>query len=311
MLYAFSYGQPSLDSKTKETYFLNRIKNQESWDYKYSGSKPAKRGNRTSLKTFTTSGEVSQVITYNASGQVLHIEKYKYDRNGNRTEYTRMSGESSNKPAYQKLSVYNEHGKISEESGFDGVENFKNLYTYNDYGDLAEIRYFSNNILKEKRIFHKKGNETSVMIYNSSGNLSSKLILRYDDHDNLVEESVYGVNQDELEKKLYNYDDNQNLKEEAKYRMDRIILTTTYNYNPSGDLLEIHERIPGSDTFLKRSFDYDSKGNLVEIKWRRNSNEAFNTMIYTYDGKGICTTVDTYYPDTKYRVLTRYTYAYY
>ncbi len=312
ILSAISFGQSNIDQKIQEAYVRNHIKNKESWDYKYEGDKLSKLGNKTSLTTFTRKGEVSEVITYNPKGYIIHVENYKYDRNGNRTEYTRVSGENADKPAYQKLSKYNNSGKLTEESGFDGVENFRNVYSYNPSGELSEIRYYTtNNIIKEKRIFSTQNNVTTVMIYNASGNLTSKLVMRYDDNGNLIEESVYGINQDELEKKLFDYDENQKLKEEAKYRMDKIMLTTTYNYNNNGDLLEIYEEVPGSGKFLKRDFLYDSDGNLVEIKWRRKETDLYNRMTYTYDKNGICSTLDTYYPDTDYRVLTKYSYARY
>lgn len=312
ILSTITFGQSNIDQKTQAAYVRNHVKNKESWDYKYKGDKPSRSGNKTSLTTFTRNGEVSEVITYNPKGLIIHIENYKYDINGNRTEYTRVSGEHANKPAYQKLSKYNSSGELTEENGFDGVENFRNVYSYSPSGELSEIRYYANNnILKEKRIFSTQNNVTTVMIYNGFGSLSSKLVMRYDDNGNLIEESVYGMNQDELEKKLFDYDENQKLKEEAKYRMDKIMLTTTYNYNKNGDLLETYEEVPGSGKFLKRNFLYNSEGNLVEIKWRRKENDQFNRMTYTYDKNGICSTVDTYYPDTDYRVLTKYSYAHY
>jgi hypothetical protein len=165
--------------------------------------------------------------------------------------------------------------------------------------------------LQEKRVFSKDGVTTNVSVYNKAGALSSKLVLIYDSRGNLIEESVYGVNQNQLEKKTYNYDERKKLKEEAKYKLNKISVRNTYNYDNTGALTEVLEEGPGIVRFVKKSMSYDSKGNLIEIKWRRNGSEEFNRIIYQYDERGLCTSADTFYPATKYRVLTKYNYEYF
>jgi hypothetical protein len=302
-----SHAQSTDDLKNKEAIALNKVHTRVSWDYQYSGEKPGKTGVKTSITTFTDKGDISQVDALNPKGTVTHSEKYRYDARGNKTEYTRTSGESS----YQKKYVYNNKNQLTEESGFDGIENFRNLYNYNAQGEMTEIRYMKKSVLFEKRVFEKKDATTTVSVFNTAGVLTSKLLLKYDTRGNLIEEIVYGGNQSELEKKTYHYDDNKNLKEEAKYKLDRITLKTSYNYDPSGAMTEITEETPGVARFVKKSFTYDPKGSLLEIKWRRKGTEEFNRITYQYDDRGLCTSADTYYPATHYRVLTRYTYAYF
>ena len=306
-----SYSQSADEKRTRDNLARYKVKNQISWDYKYAGDKPEKNGIKTSVTTYTVSGDVIRVTTFNAKGQVLHIEKYAYDPGGNRTEYTRYTGGNEEKAAYQKISKYNDKKLVIEESGFDGVENFKNLYGYDARGIMTDIRYMKNNVLQEKRLFSRDGTTTTVSIYNAAGTLTSKLLMKYDFRENLIEETVYGINQSELEKKTYHYDDKKNLKEESKFKLDKVTLKTVYNYNPAGNLVEIIEESAGNPKFVKKTFAYDAKGNLVEIKWRRRGNEDYNSITYTWDDRGICTTADTWYPGTKYRVLTRYGYEYY
>ena len=311
LVFLYVSPQTAFEKRAKETYFNNGIKSQINWDYVYTGNKPARTGIKTSLTIYTSAGDIEQVTTYNPKGQVINIEKYKYDTNGNRAEYSRYPGGNQSKAAYQKISKYNEKSLLLEESGYDGVENFMNIYKYDVQGNMVEIRYMKNNVLSEKRIFTRDGNTTNVSVYNASGNLASKLMLQYDSGNNLIEETAYGINQSELEKKTYHYDENKNLKEEAKYKQERITLKTSYNYNSSSELLDIFEESPGNSKFLKKGFTYDSKGNLLEIRWRRKGNEEFNRITYTYDSRGICTTSDTWYPATQYRVLTKYMYETY
>lgn len=304
---AQSFSQITEDQKNKEAIARNRVKQQVNWDYKYAGEKPEKTGIKTSVTTYAATGDILQVDALNPKGMVTHSEKYRYDAQGNKAEYSRRSGENS----YQKLYTYNSRNQLTEESGFDGVENFRNIYIYNDQGELSEIRYMKKTVLQEKRVFAKDNSTTHVSVYNASGTLTSKLVLQYDQQGNLVEEAVYGINQNALEKKTYQYDNSQNLKEEARYQKDKITLRTLYNYNASGALLEISEEAPGVARFVKKSLSYDQQGNLKELKWRRKGTEEFNRIVYQYDAKGLCMAADTYYPATKYHVLTKYTYTYF
>jgi hypothetical protein len=307
LFFVQSFGQSTEDIKNKEILALNKVKNQVSWDYKYIGDKPDKNGVKTSVTTYSVLGDILLVNALNPNGAVIHAEKYSYDSRGNKTEYTRQSGDNS----YQKKYIYNDKNLLTEESGFDGVENFKNLYAYNSKGEMTEIKYMKNTILQEKRVFVKDGVTTTVSVFNRSGTLSSKLVLIYDSRGNLVEESIYGANQNPLEKKTYNYDEKKKLKEEAKYKLNKITVRTTYNYSPLGALVEIAEEAPNVAKYVKKSLKYDAKGNLLIITWRRNGSEDFNSITYQYDERGLCTMADTFYPATKYRVLTKYSYDYY
>lgn len=306
ILSAQTFTQSVDDIRNREAIARNKVKNQISWDYKYAGDKPEKNGIKTSVTSYNANGDISQVIALNPKGAVIHTEKYNYDERGNKIEYNRQSGDNS----YLKKYIYNDKNLLTEESGFDGVDNFRNIYIYNQAGEMIEIRYMKKSVLHEKRVFTKTGSSTAVAIYNSTGILSSRLVLKYDTKGNLVEEIVYGINQSQLEKKTYHYDEKKNLKEEAKYKQDKITLKTTYNYNTSGALAEIIEEAPGISRFVKKSMSYDTRGALSEIKWRRKGDEEFNRITYQYDDNGLCVSADTYYPATKYRVLTRYTYEF-
>lgn len=300
-------AQVSEDLKNKKSISQNRVKAQISWDHKYNGDKPDSKGVKTSVTTYSTHGDVIQVNALNQAGAVVHTEKYSYDQRGNKTEYTRTSPESS----YQKKYVYNDKNLLIEESGFDGVEHFKNQYDYNSDGEMKEIRYYKNSMLSEKRVFTKDGVTTTVNVFNRTGTLTSRLVLIYDSRGNLIEESVYGASSDPLEKKTYNYDEKRKLKEEARFKLNKITVRNTYSYTPSGDLAEITEETPGTPKFTKKCLSYNSNGNLAEIRWRRRGTEDFNSIVYTYDNRGLCTTAETFYPATKYRVLTKYEYEYY
>jgi hypothetical protein len=139
----------------------------------------------------------------------------------------------------------------------------------------------------------------------------SKLLLNYDNRNNLLEETVYGINQDIIERKTFGYDEKKKLRTESKYKLNKMTLRTTYNYTSSGDIAEIIEESPEGGKFVKKSFSYSPKGYIIEIKWRRKVNEDFNSITYQYDTKGICTQSETFYPLTNFQVLTKFDYEFY
>jgi hypothetical protein len=304
------WSQPSIDKKLRDNIADNKIRSQTSWEYKYSGDQPESTGIRTSATTYNASGDVTEIITYNPKGIVMNVEKYRYDDAGNKLEYSRFSGGNERQVAYQKISAYNTRNHVTEEKGFDGVEKFSNHYTYDAQDNVTEILYHKNGILKEKRVFMKDGTKTNVSIYNSSGKMISRLLLTFDNRNNLLEETVYGINQDIIERKTFDYDEKKNIRRESKYKLNKMTLRTTYNYNDSGDLFEILEEGQDGVKFVKKSISYNSGGNITEIKWRRKASEDFNSITYFYDAKGICTQSETLYPSTKYRALTKYVYEF-
>jgi YD repeat-containing protein len=306
-----AWTQPTLDKKVRDNNAANKIKSQTSWEHKYNGDIPEPSGTITSITLYNSSGDVTEVTTYNPKRMVLNVEKYRYDGAGNKLEYSRYIGGNEQEIAYQKISSYDARNNVVEENGYDGVEKFSNKYTYDTQGNLSEILYHKNGILKERRVFKKDGLKTNVSIYNSSGKMISKLVLLYDSKNNLMEETVYGINQDIIERKTFDYDENKNLRTESKYKLNKMTLRTTYNYTPTGELIEITEESPAGGKFVKKSFTYGTKGLITEIKWRRRSNEDFNSITYQYDARGICTQSVTFYPSTSYRALTKYNYEFY
>ncbi|OFY54765.1 MAG: hypothetical protein A2Y87_05025 [Bacteroidetes bacterium RBG_13_46_8] len=305
-----AWSQPSIDKKLRDNIADHKIKSQTCWEYKYSGDQPGETGIRTSATKFNASGDATEILTYNPKGIVMNVERYRYDEYGNKLEYSRFTGGNEGQIAYQKIAAYDSRNNVIEEKGFDGVEKFSNHYTYDAQGNVTEILYHKNGILKEKRVFLKDSLQTNVSIYNASGKMISRLLLTFDNRNNLMEEIVYGINKDIIERKTFDYDEKKNIRRESKYKLNKMTLRTTYNYNDAGDLYEIIEEGTGGVKFVKKSVSYNSRGYITEIKWRRKAGEDFNSIIYYYDEKGICTQSKTLYPSTQYRALTKYEYEF-
>ena len=300
-------AQNIFEEKQKKVIIKNHIFSLTTWDYNYTNGKPSKSGIKTSFNKYDHFGNVIELITYKLKDTAA-FETFKYDKEGKRTNYVKKKGV---KIAYQKTSKYNDDGKLIRESGFDGTSEFQNDYVYNIDEKLEQITYILDDRINEKRIFKHEGNITSITVYNSAGDIISYLTLKYDDNENVIEELVYNTDKIPTEKKLYVYNNDNEVISEVKYRGENFYYKLTYLYNSKGGLTNIDEENPNEGRYLKKQFFYDDNENLIEMRWRRNASEDFSLRTYEYDKDDICSQYETYYPVTKFRVLTKLNYEYY
>ncbi len=302
-----SGAQNIFEEKQKKVVTTNHIFSLTTWDYNYTNGKPSKSGIKTSYNKFDQTGNVIELITYKLKDTVAH-ETFEYNNEGKRTDYVKRKGV---KIAYQKTSRYNDDGKLVQEIGFDGVSDFQNDYVYNMDKKLEQITYILENRINEKRVFEHEGNTTNITVYNNGDEIISYLTLKYDENDNVVQEVAYNTDKIPIEKKLYVYNNDNKVISEVKYRGENFYYKLTYLYNSKGELTNIDEENPNEGRYLKKQFFYDEDENLMEMRWRRNAGEDFSVRTYQYDNDNICSQYDTYYPITKFRVLTKLNYEYY
>ncbi|MBN2349976.1 MAG: hypothetical protein JXJ22_14140 [Bacteroidales bacterium] len=303
------YSQPAIDEKFKENIVQHKIETRTQWDKSFMKNKPYSGEQKTAFTRYDKNGNITELLTYQAK-DTLSLETYEYDYSGFRTEYTKRKG-GGLIVAYKKISSYNQNGDLTLEQGYNGTENFKNEFSYTRNNKISEIKYYLENQLDEKRVFTHNGNQAAVEVFNKGGILISKLKLVYDSNKNLIEENLLAKNDKVTEKKIYSYDAKSNLVKEVKYREENFYNQTDYNYNASGDLVEIVENNPNDGKFVKKSFKYDNNGNLTEMLWRRNPSDEFSSKTYMYDQKGICTGVETFYPSTDFKIITKYSYEFF
>jgi uncharacterized protein YkuJ len=300
-------AQNIFEERQKKVIIKNQIFSMTTWDHNYVHGKPSKSGIKTSYNKYDQSGNVLELITYKLKDTAAY-ETFIYDEEGKRTNYVKRKGV---KIAYQKASRYNDKGLLVQETGFDGTSDFQNDYDYTLDGKLERIAYMREGVINEKRIFEHEGDITNITVYNHADNITSYLTLRHDENGNVVQEMVYSADKVPLEKKLYVYDNEGNLISEVKYRGDNFYYKLTYLYNSKEELTNIDEENPNEGRYPKKQFLYDENGNLIEMRWRRNTDEDFSVRTYQYDEDNICTQYDTYYPVTKFRVLTKLNYDYF
>ena len=300
-------AQNIFEEKQKKVITKNHIFSLTTWDYNYVNGKPSKGGIKTSYNKYDQSGNVLELVTYKLKDTAAY-ETFKYNDRGKRTDYIKKKGV---KIAYQKASRYNENGSLIQETGFDGTSSFQNDYEYKDDEKLERITYMLESRINEKRYFEHEGDITNITVYNEADIIISYLTLKFDEKGNVIEEVVYNTDKIPTEKKLYVYSNDGKVVSEVKYRGDNFYYKLAYLYNSKGELTNIDEENPNEGRYLKKQFFYDENDNLTEMKWRRNTSEDFSVRTYQYDEDNICSQFETYYPVTKFRVLTKLNYEYF
>lgn len=302
-----SNAQNIFEEQQKKIIIKNDILSLTTWDYNYIKDKLSRSGVKTSFNKFDHAGNIIESITYKLK-DTLALETFKYNEEGKRTDYLKKKGV---RIAYQKSSRYDDNGHLTSESGFNGSSDFRNDYEYSADGKLSQITYMIDKNLNEKRVFTHEDIMTEITVYNADEAVVSYLSLKHDASGNVIEEIVYDRDKKPTDKKIYVYNNDNRVISEVKYRGDNFYYKLTYLYNSKGDLTNLDEENPNEGRYQKKLFSYDENGNLTEMKWRRNAKEDFSTRTYQYDKNDICEQYETYYPSTKFRVLTRLNYEYY
>jgi hypothetical protein len=297
----------TLEEREKKIVFQNKILSKTQFDYDYSNSIVSKQGAKISITRYNKTGDIIEENLLNNKGLVTGWEKYEYDTKGNKTLYER----SGNSGKYSKAYKYDQKNNLILESGFNGTENFSNSFTYNSSNKPETIIYTVNNKIEEKHVYAYSGEVSIISIYSSDQTLTSKLKLVYDNKGNVLEETLLGLDNKEAEKKSYKYNSTYQLTEEEKNSGGVLRYKFTYVYDASGNLLSVSEETKSFKKYIKKSYTYDSLGNLTEYKWRRSPDTEFNSKTYTYNSKGICLSEHTYYPNTKFELMSKYEYEFY
>jgi hypothetical protein len=299
------FGQ-TIEELEKKIAAENHIRSKIQFDYKYIGGKPSKTGVKSLIKTFSGKGELLEKRVLNNKGIVVGWEKYAYNKAGNRILYERENTNSK----YKKESKYDENNNVILEAGFNGAQNFRNEYEYTSSGKVKEIVYLAGNKIEQKIVYEHNGSIAMVSIYAGGNALTSKMKLKYDVNGNIIEEIKQTIEGVELEKKIYKYNSAGQILQEEKTRQGSFNYRLIYVYDTRGNLLKLSEETKSKKKYDKKVYTYDSAGNLTEYKWRRNPSDEFNVKKYTYNSRGICLTEYTFYPKTKYELLSKFEYEY-
>jgi len=134
---------------------------------------------------------VTREAYFDAEGNLLEENKYTYDEKGNETEVSRYH--AGDGKTIRNEYVYNEEGKRTESYTYNTANEIvaKNLYKEDEKGQLVEII--------EQDQFHKnttvlayddKGNMIEQTETNQAGELSSRILRKFNSNNNLEEVAV-------------------------------------------------------------------------------------------------------------------------
>jgi hypothetical protein len=303
------HGQANFEAKDRARIAKNKVKKQVQWSYDYVNDKPNAKGYIGASTTFDKNGNISEIINFKADGKVTSVLNYTYDNSNNKTSYSRFKGNKETL-TYKQSIVYDAKGNKVSETGFDGVSNFANTFSYDTNNKLAEIKYTTDNVLTEKRRFKYSGDNTEMTIVSPSNAVLSKEINTYDGKKNILEEVKY-IQDNITQKYNYAYDPAGKKVEETKQHFGNFAYKRKYTYDAAGNILKITEEKPAVKVYTAFEYKYDPSGNVTDERWVKENSTDYSKKTHKYDSKGLETESDCYFASYKFSVLYKYTYEFY
>ena len=300
------FGQANFESKDRARIAKNKVKKQVQWSYDYVNEKPSAKGYMSASTTFDKNGNIIEVINYKADGKVTSVLTYTYDSHNNKTSYSRFKGNKETL-TYKQTIIYDAKGNKISETGFDGVSNFANSFTYDTNNKLIEIKYTTDNSITEKRIFKNNGNNIEMTVIGPTNTILSKEISTYDGKKNILEEVKY-VQDNVTQKYNYAYDPAGKKVEETKQHFGNLAYIRKYTYDVTGNILKITEERPAIKVYTAFEYKYNPSGSVAEEKWVKENSTDYSRKTHKYDAKGLESESDCYFASYKFSVLYKFTY---
>lgn len=225
-------------------------------------------------------------LFFDQKGNVL--KSFSFDENWKKQkaefEYDNLSNRIRSKS-------YDSNGKLLNHSEFK--------YKYDHKGHIIEDQWTETgsaivNNSREFKItskYDESGNKTESRIINANGEVSSKNIYKYNDNNQLIEESFVFPENIESQKEVYRYDILGNRALQEHYNKGKLYSKINWIYDSKHNLIEVTEYEKKGDElkFVSRSsFKYDDHGNQIEESTSNEKGELLSSVNYRYqyDQKG-------------------------
>lgn len=221
-------------------------------------------------------GNLVSEILYEKGDEIEHEKNYTYNAAGKKTMELEKRDEHR---IYKKaLFLYDERRNLVEDKHFDGNDSllFRYEYKYDLRNNkIEEVRYDGKR--QEWRFeytytdFNKIEKQKLIYPYETS---NSSIVYKYNQDQNLVDETTYDYNNTVIQKNSYTYE-NGKLIEERKGN-----LITAYKFNSDGNKI-LEKEI--NDGALLREKHFDKNGNIILLmQYLPNKAMDFEEH-YTYD----------------------------
>ena len=303
-------AQPDMSEKERNLIKSLHIRTREQWDYRYSGEKLSSKGFRSARLTYDEEGRVVETVNYKSDTTVMNLTDYTYNELGLRTGMMKYQGDHK-VILFSSRTRYDGKGNKLTEDGFNGVDNFRNLYRYDNAGRLSQILYYQGKRLDESRTFSYHDQTTEVKVSDGNGNLQYTLVSVKDGADRVLEESKFDPNKELLEHTVNRYNLKGDLASTEKQTADKRWNKALYTYDASNNVSEIYAEETENPKYLKQSYTYTNNGLVAAEYWRNNPSADQSYHKNTYDKAGRLISTDCFFASYKFRVLNRFIYHYY
>lgn len=307
-------AQTRAELMSREKIAQNKITSVTQWTHKFANNKVEAKGTVTVVTNYDKNGNAVEVLNYKVDGTVSSKHEYKYDKQNRKTEYNQYQvpmGGSQVKLSFKQTFSYYENGNKKGELGFDGKTTYRIAYSYFDDGKQKEIvKYNAANVVEERWVFEHKGGVTTVTVNKPEGRVEKKIVRKYDNRSNLVDETNYSGAGKELGRTSYEFDSKGLMKFKAEYYGGNQRATYSYVYDNEDQLVEVYQINPTGEKILYSAYRYDSKGNMLEEKWFDGQPGEYSKRNFKLDNQGNVNEVEAYYSDYNYKVVYRYTYKF-
>ncbi|MGE0077064.1 MAG: hypothetical protein AB7S48_04300 [Bacteroidales bacterium] len=298
---------------SREKIAKNKIASVTQWTHKFVNNKIDEKGVVSVVTNYDKNGNVVEVINYKSDGNISSRQAYKYDKQNRKVEYAQYQilYKKTVELSFKQTFAYDSKGNKKSELGFDGKTTYKIVYGYFDDGKQKEIvKYNSSNVVEERWVFENTENITNVTVNKPIGKVDKKIVRKYDDQSNLIEETNYSGANKELGRTVCSFDANGLMKTKAEYYGGNLRANYTYVYDDQNQLVEVYQINPSGDKMLYSAYKYDSKGNMLEEKWYDGQPGDYSKRNFKLDNQGNIDEVQAYYSDYNYKVVYRYTYKF-
>ena len=281
-------GKLKVSSKSKYDQAGRRV---ESWVWDGFRYPKGKLGERTTQNKYNDQGWLIERATYDASGKLKDLEKYKYAEDGRLLEkfdssYTMDGGTRTFAHKYDDArriveSTTHFDGRLREATQYNEFQRRKESIRYDEKGqvrDRCEYEYDEKGKLVKTRRYRADGGLLGITKYDEF--LRLKEIIRYDEEGKI--ESRWEYEYDEEGRQTQRrFGGDGKLQEILEYDYDEQNRQIRRRYSPEGNLREIWEYDEEGKQIRRR---YGPDGRLLEIT--KYNQFQIPGMSIEYDGRG-------------------------
>lgn len=297
------YTTEEIGEKSNTTNSVRKFENQFKPDVALKFDETGKLINKTS---YSENGNVAEEIIYDGKDKIILVKNYSNDKDYVETKYTwdgtknkiitrRFNGlEILDKEVY----LY-ENGKRKEKQKYDSHENLvdKTGYIFNNKNQISEEIYFSGKpVMQSKLLIEYDNNDNKISetyydkklnviskttsVYNSSNQLlnsktftsdeilDAEIFRTYDDRNRLITKGTFERFDNSNNKDVFEYDENDNTISWKIYKNDKLVSSTSYQYDIKNNLIvEIRTSPEGKELSKKIiEYTYDANSNWITRK---------------------------------------------